>query len=82
MGRLLYWSERRGDRQLDVHQLDPNESGDYCALQYQQLPFATNSAELTDQDKALLDKMIVNLTRLNFVNGEVDGYTDSTGCTP
>jgi OOP family OmpA-OmpF porin len=34
---------------------------------------------LTDQDKALLDKMIVNLTRLNFVNGEVDGYTDSTG---
>jgi OOP family OmpA-OmpF porin len=23
--------------------------------------------------------MIVNLQRLNFVNGEVDGYTDSTG---
>ena len=45
----------------------------------QEVHFATNSAELTDQDKALLDKMIVNLTRLNFVNGEVDGYTDSTG---
>jgi outer membrane protein OmpA-like peptidoglycan-associated protein/opacity protein-like surface antigen len=45
----------------------------------QEVHFATNSAELTDQDKALLDKMIGTLKRLNFVNGEVDGYTDSTG---
>lgn len=45
----------------------------------QEVHFATDSAVLTDQDKALLDKMIVNLKRLNFVDGEVDGYTDSTG---
>lgn len=45
----------------------------------QEVHFATNSSVLTDQDKALLDKMIVTLKRLNFVNGEVDGYTDSTG---
>ncbi|MGC1386990.1 MAG: OmpA family protein, partial [Steroidobacteraceae bacterium] len=45
----------------------------------QEVHFATNSSVLTDQDKALLDKMIVNLKRLNFVDGEVDGYTDSTG---
>jgi outer membrane protein OmpA-like peptidoglycan-associated protein/opacity protein-like surface antigen len=45
----------------------------------QEVHFATNSAELTDQDKALLDKMIVNLTRLHFVSGEIDGFTDSTG---
>jgi OOP family OmpA-OmpF porin len=45
----------------------------------QEVHFATNSSELTDQDKALLDKMIVTLKRLNFVDGEVDGYTDSTG---
>jgi OOP family OmpA-OmpF porin len=45
----------------------------------QEVHFATNSAVLTDQDKALLDKMIATLKRLNFVDGEVDGYTDSTG---
>jgi outer membrane protein OmpA-like peptidoglycan-associated protein/opacity protein-like surface antigen len=45
----------------------------------QEVHFATNSAELTDQDKALLDKMIVTLKRLNFVNGRIDGHTDSTG---
>jgi outer membrane protein OmpA-like peptidoglycan-associated protein len=45
----------------------------------QEVHFATNSAVLTDEDKALLDKMIATLKRLNFVDGEVDGYTDSTG---
>jgi OOP family OmpA-OmpF porin len=45
----------------------------------QEVHFATNSSVLTDQDKALLDRMIVTLKRLNFVDGEVDGYTDSTG---
>ena len=45
----------------------------------QEVHFATDSAVLTDQDKALLDKMIVTLKRLHFVDGEVDGYTDSTG---
>ena len=41
--------------------------------------FATDSSVLTEEDKALLDKMIATLKRLNFVDGEVDGYTDSTG---
>ncbi len=45
----------------------------------QEVHFATDSAVLTDQDKAQLDKLIVTLKRLNFVDGEVDGYTDSTG---
>ncbi len=45
----------------------------------QEVHFATNSSVLTDQDKALLDKLIATLKRLNFVDGEVDGYTDSTG---
>jgi OOP family OmpA-OmpF porin len=45
----------------------------------QEVHFATSSAVLTDEDKALLDKMIVNLKRLHFVDGEVDGHTDSTG---
>jgi OOP family OmpA-OmpF porin len=45
----------------------------------QEVHFATDSSVLTEEDKALLDKMIVTLKRLNFVDGEVDGYTDSTG---
>jgi OmpA-OmpF porin, OOP family len=45
----------------------------------QEVHFATNSSTLTDEDKASLDKMIPNLKRLEFVNGDVDGYTDSTG---
>jgi OOP family OmpA-OmpF porin len=45
----------------------------------QEVHFATNSSTLTEGDKALLDKMIVTLKKLNFVNGEVGGYTDSTG---
>jgi outer membrane protein OmpA-like peptidoglycan-associated protein len=45
----------------------------------QEVHFAFDSAELTDQDKALLDDMIVKLKKLNFVDGEVGGYTDSTG---
>jgi OOP family OmpA-OmpF porin len=45
----------------------------------QEVHFATDSSVLTEGDKALLDKMIATLKRLNFVDGEVDGYTDSTG---
>jgi outer membrane protein OmpA-like peptidoglycan-associated protein/opacity protein-like surface antigen len=45
----------------------------------QEVHFATNSAVLTDSDKALLDQVIVNMKRLNFTDGEVGGYTDSTG---
>jgi outer membrane protein OmpA-like peptidoglycan-associated protein/opacity protein-like surface antigen len=45
----------------------------------QEVHFATDSAVLTDQDKALLDQVAANMKRLNFTVGEVDGYTDSTG---
>ena len=45
----------------------------------QEVHFATDSDVLTDQDKAILDKMVPNLQRLHFVNGEIDGYTDATG---
>jgi OmpA-OmpF porin, OOP family len=45
----------------------------------QEVHFATNSSVLTDEDKALLDKLVVTLKRLHFVDGEIDGYTDSTG---
>src|SRR5262249_38632759 len=44
-----------------------------------QMHFATNSAELTAADKAQLDQTAENLMRLHFVEGEADGYTDSTG---
>ena len=43
------------------------------------LEFALNSAELTDEDKAKLDEMAVNLNRLKFVAGTVVGHTDSSG---
>jgi OOP family OmpA-OmpF porin len=45
----------------------------------QEVHFATDSAVLSAEDKAELDKMIATLKRLGFVDGEVDGYTDSTG---
>jgi outer membrane protein OmpA-like peptidoglycan-associated protein len=44
-----------------------------------QLTFKTDSAELSDADKATLDEMAENLTRLNFVSGVIEGHTDSTG---
>ncbi|MSQ91370.1 MAG: OmpA family protein [Gammaproteobacteria bacterium] len=44
-----------------------------------QLQFASNSAALTDADKAALDEMAVNLTRLKFMAGSVEGHTDNTG---
>ena len=44
-----------------------------------QLQFKLNSAELTDDDKAILDEVAENLTRLKFVSGTVVGHTDSTG---
>jgi OOP family OmpA-OmpF porin len=49
----------------------------------QEVHFATDSDVLTDEDKALLDKMVGNLKRLsaggNVISGEVQGYTDATG---
>lgn len=44
-----------------------------------QVQFALDSAELTDEDKAMLDEMAVNLARLKFVSGTVVGHTDSSG---
>ncbi len=44
-----------------------------------QLTFKLNSAELTDEDKAILDEVATNLTRLKFVSGTVVGHTDSSG---
>ncbi len=44
-----------------------------------QLQFKLNSAELTDEDKVILDTMAENLTRLKFVSGTVVGHTDSSG---
>jgi outer membrane protein OmpA-like peptidoglycan-associated protein len=43
--------------------------------------FAFDSAELTAQDKAELDKLAVVLTnpKLHFIAGEIDGYTDDVG---
>jgi OOP family OmpA-OmpF porin len=45
----------------------------------QEVHFATDSAELTEQDKALLDQVIANMKKVNITEGEVRGYTDSTG---
>jgi outer membrane protein len=44
-----------------------------------QLQFKLNSAELTDADKAVLDEVAENLTRLKFISGTVVGHTDSSG---
>jgi OOP family OmpA-OmpF porin len=44
-----------------------------------QLQFKIDSAELTDEDKAILDEVADTLTRLKFVSGTVVGHTDSTG---
>jgi len=43
--------------------------------------FAFDSAELTAEDKAQLDQLIAIIVnpKLNFVTGEIDGYTDNTG---
>ncbi len=44
-----------------------------------QVQFRTDSAELTDEGKAVLDEVAENLVRLKFVSGTVVGHTDSTG---
>jgi outer membrane protein OmpA-like peptidoglycan-associated protein len=44
-----------------------------------QLSFKTDSAELSDADKLVLDEMAENLTRLKFISGVIEGHTDSTG---
>ncbi|MEZ5564948.1 MAG: OmpA family protein [Gammaproteobacteria bacterium] len=44
-----------------------------------QVHFASDSAKLTDEDKATLDELVETLTKLKFVSGSVIGHTDSTG---
>jgi outer membrane protein OmpA-like peptidoglycan-associated protein/outer membrane protein W len=44
-----------------------------------QLQFKFDSAELTSEDMATLDRVAMRLNELQFVGGEVAGYTDSTG---
>jgi len=44
-----------------------------------QLTFKLNSAELTDEDKKILDEVAENLTRLKFISGTIVGHTDSSG---
>jgi OOP family OmpA-OmpF porin len=44
-----------------------------------QVQFAFNSAELTEEDKLILDEVAGNLARLKFVSGTVIGHTDSIG---
>lgn len=44
-----------------------------------QLQFSFDSAELTEEDKVVLDEVAGNLTVLGFVGGTVEGHTDSEG---
>ena len=44
-----------------------------------QLNFSFNSAELSSEDKATLDRVATRLQELKFVGGEAGGYTDNTG---
>lgn len=44
-----------------------------------QLQFKVDSAELTDEDKARLDKTAETLQRLHWVSGTIEGHTDATG---
>jgi len=45
----------------------------------QEVHFATGSAKLTPEDQVELDQVIVTLKQAHFKDGEIDGYTDSTG---
>jgi len=44
-----------------------------------QVQFKTSSAELTDEDKVILNEVAETMNRLKFVSGTVIGHTDSTG---
>jgi outer membrane protein len=44
-----------------------------------QLQFEFNSADLTAEDKKILDEVAETLLRLKFISGTVIGHTDSTG---
>jgi outer membrane protein len=44
-----------------------------------QLQFAFGSADLTAEDKVILDEVVENLKRLKFISGTVTGHTDNVG---
>ncbi|MCK6370458.1 MAG: OmpA family protein [Gammaproteobacteria bacterium] len=44
-----------------------------------QLQFAFDSAELSEEDKVVLDEVAGNLITLGFVSGTIEGHTDSEG---
>jgi outer membrane protein OmpA-like peptidoglycan-associated protein len=44
-----------------------------------QVNFAFNSAELTDEGRATLDETTETLKKLNWIEGVVEGHTDSVG---
>jgi outer membrane protein OmpA-like peptidoglycan-associated protein len=54
------------------------EHGCSCDVSVQ-LQYKLDSAELTPEDIAALDKVAARLNELQFIGGEVGGYTDSTG---
>jgi outer membrane protein OmpA-like peptidoglycan-associated protein len=54
------------------------EHGCSCDVSVQ-LQFKADSAELTPEDIATLDGVVERLTELQFVSGEIGGYTSSEG---
>ena len=53
--------------------MDRIEPGVQVVVKNGQLQFKLNSAELTDDDKVILDEVASNLQRLKFVSGTVTG---------
>ena len=79
-------ADRDGDGVIDANDQCPDTpKGDRVGPQgctcdvTRQLTFQLNSAELTDEDKAILDEVAANLQSLKFVSGTVIGHTDSSG---
>lgn len=75
-----------GDGVVDANDLCPDTPrGDRvdsrgCSCEVtRQVQFALNSAELTEEGRRILDEVVENLKRLQFVSGTVIGHTDSTG---
>ncbi|MBL8201520.1 MAG: OmpA family protein [Chromatiales bacterium] len=79
-------SDTDGDGVVDANDQCPDTpKGDRVGPQgcscdvTRQLQFKLNSAELTAEDRAILDEVAENLKRLKFVSGTVVGHTDSSG---
>ncbi len=43
-----------------------------------QLQFKSDTADLTPGDQARLDQVAESLTRLHWISGTIEGYTDAT----